>query len=537
MLIWILCLCLCQSVTVKATGELFCSSQNSGSSSGGFQNIYQSHLACSEHCNGSSYAILQNSNCWCSNQGPSGTVSVDQCNQFCPGFRYENCGSEENGLFEYIYIGAGSPDISPSLSSSSESSLQTSSEISQASGSQSSTSLAGSSSMSALSSSWSFASWSSSVSPTSSSSVVLSSSSQASSAVVTSSIIVLTSSDASQSDEVTSASSSFSVVTFSNSDSSSDIAPSVTSSATSTSSVVSSAIPSATSSVISTAMSSTTSSSTSSTIASTTSSASSSVVFSTSSSITSTTASSTTSGTTSSITSSSSPSLVTTSSTVTPSTIVSSTVVLTSPVYSVSSDAIITELSVVTLTSTEIPSMPIFNNGSQYATSYLQITRTILATSSGLTTSRPSGTGIPLDAVSSKKHSNGDRSSYWSSPGKVAGTFVPIGVFIVVLIIIIWVSMRRRRRYSQNFEKERASSSTSANNSQMFVYADEKGIVELDNSPVEHEPPTRSNSVLWTVDQRLDPRRMLSEIEHCSSKVSLADDVDYSRKVLRIVNE
>lgn len=177
----------------------------------------------------------------------------------------------------------------------------------------------------------------------------------------------------------------------------------------------------------------------------------------------------------------------------------------------------------------------------------MQITRTILATSSGLTTSRPSGTGIPLDAVSSKKHSNGDRSSYWSSPGKVAGTFVPIGVFIVVLIIIIWVSMRRRRRYSQNFEKdykeavfspqERASSSTSANNSQMFVYADEKGIVELDNSPVEHEPPTRSNSVLWTVDQRLDPRRMLSEIEHCSSKVSLADDVDYSRKVLRIVNE
>ncbi|KAK3078502.1 hypothetical protein LTS18_007347, partial [Coniosporium uncinatum] len=41
--------------------------------------------------------------CWCSNIAPADTTDVSNCNKPCPGFPYENCGSD-NGLFGYIAL-------------------------------------------------------------------------------------------------------------------------------------------------------------------------------------------------------------------------------------------------------------------------------------------------------------------------------------------------------------------------------------------------------------------------------------------------
>lgn len=82
----------------------------------------------------------------------------------------------------------------------------------------------------------------------------------------------------------------------------------------------------------------------------------------------------------------------------------------------------------------------------------------------------------------------------------------------------------------------------SSSMSQGFVYADEKGIFSPRRVPSQSsvdeesfELPAAAQPVV--VDQRLDPRQMLTNIEVCSSKVSLADDVDYSRKFLHVANQ
>lgn len=206
-----------------------------------------------------------------------------------------------------------------------------------------------------------------------------------------------------------------------------------------------------------------------------------------------------------------------------------------------------TLISVVILTKTQIESLSLPNNGSDAITSYLEITKTMATTSSITTAGSASSSADALNLLSTKNHKESSGSGYWSSPGKIAGTFVPVGVCVLAIAAAIWFLIRRRQRSAKEFERnyseaalahqDRSSTSTSANNSQLFVYTDEKGIIEPHQPSTDEEPPSRSNSAVWTVDQRLDPRRMLTEIEHCSSKVSLADDIDYSRKVLRVINE
>lgn len=149
---------------------------------------------------------------------------------------------------------------------------------------------------------------------------------------------------------------------------------------------------------------------------------------------------------------------------------------------------------------------------------------------------------------------------YWDSPGKVAGTFVPVGLVALGLLLgIIWFFFIRPRRKQKHFEEQYGAAvlsprgphnpnyaesmtypgNRSSSGSQGFVYADEKGII--DTTPRSRRPSFDEESADFAnphpviMDQRLDPHRLLSQEN--PSAVSLADDIDYSRKVLRVIND
>ena len=74
---------------------------------------------------------MQYQYCWCSDYSPAETTTTDSCNDKCPGFPDENCGSLSNGLFGYIALSKepiGTLGIANSLSPSSPASVAVSSE-------------------------------------------------------------------------------------------------------------------------------------------------------------------------------------------------------------------------------------------------------------------------------------------------------------------------------------------------------------------------------------------------------------------------
>jgi len=74
-------------------------------------------------CQGYAFGIVQDLLCWCSNYAPSNTLSVSNCNQQCPGYPYEYCGSSSKSLYGYIALG-------PSASGTTGSSSQATSTVS-----------------------------------------------------------------------------------------------------------------------------------------------------------------------------------------------------------------------------------------------------------------------------------------------------------------------------------------------------------------------------------------------------------------------
>lgn len=86
--------------------------------------IYQSNGKCFDACvQNYAFAIVQYQKCWCSNYIPARTTSTGSCNQDCPGYPDEQCGSSSAGLFGYIALskspsgtlGASSNSPSPSV--------------------------------------------------------------------------------------------------------------------------------------------------------------------------------------------------------------------------------------------------------------------------------------------------------------------------------------------------------------------------------------------------------------------------------------
>jgi hypothetical protein len=81
---------------------------------------------CHDTCDASyAFAILQGQNCWCSNYIPINQQSTSNCNEPCPGYPSDLCGSS-NGLFGYIAL-----NIKPFGTAGASSSIAKSSSVSR----------------------------------------------------------------------------------------------------------------------------------------------------------------------------------------------------------------------------------------------------------------------------------------------------------------------------------------------------------------------------------------------------------------------
>ena len=72
---------------------------------------YQSNGKCADHCNSAgtyAFAVVQYTDCWCSDYIPSTTTDISSCQKDCPGYPDEKCGNRDEGLYIYIKL-AGQP--------------------------------------------------------------------------------------------------------------------------------------------------------------------------------------------------------------------------------------------------------------------------------------------------------------------------------------------------------------------------------------------------------------------------------------------
>ncbi|CAI6701335.1 ANM_collapsed_G0023270.mRNA.1.CDS.1 [Saccharomyces cerevisiae] len=595
--IWLVCSVICSSL-VRATQSV-CSSQNTATTDG-VRNQFQSNGWCSNNCAGHQFAIVQGFMCWCSDSEPSTQTSVGDCSGTCPGYGYEDCGNADKDLFGYIYLGQTPLSSVQSVETSTESSVYVSS--SSITSSSSSTSIVDTTTISPT------------LTSTSTTPLTTASTSTTPSTDITSALPTTTSTKLSTS------------------------IPTSTTSSTSTTTSTSSS----TSTTVSvTSSTSTTTSTTSSTLISTSTSSSSSSTPTTTSSApisTSTTSSTSTSTSTTSPTSSSAPTsssnttpTSTTFTTTSPSTAPSSTTVTytsttASPITStITSVNLQTSLKYSVITVTSVHTMD--TNISEITSRYLTMTKVITQiysstlgatpTSAVATTSASVGGRITNNNNSNTTNSNTptnkstEKKGYWDSPGKIAATFVVVGVvclvIICVLIYLIHHYRTRPARKAQDFENEYQSkfyqskypnevttttlhtpspSSNSTFSTPRLIYTDEKGqIMSESPSPRQstysltagsppndpstlaspfHDPtlPRRTSTFLHSpiqkqhekmesnvtlgedtvlVDQRLDPSKMLNTLANDDatnhSTISLSDNVDYSRRVLRVMNE
>ncbi|KAI0533909.1 hypothetical protein GGR58DRAFT_516519 [Xylaria digitata] len=99
----------------------YCASMNTAATATN-SSIWQSNGLCHDFCVDQSYAfaILQAHDCWCSNYVPaeSSQVDSDECDDVCPGWKYDTCGAD--GLYGYIAL-----DTSPSGTADASSSTST----------------------------------------------------------------------------------------------------------------------------------------------------------------------------------------------------------------------------------------------------------------------------------------------------------------------------------------------------------------------------------------------------------------------------
>nr|CAI6473331.1 AKR_HP1_G0022600.mRNA.1.CDS.1 [Saccharomyces cerevisiae] len=605
--IWLVCSVICSSL-VRATQSV-CSSQNTATTDG-VRNQFQSNGWCSNNCAGHQFAIVQGFMCWCSDSEPSTQTSVGDCSGTCPGYGYEDCGNADKDLFGYIYLGQTPLSSVQSVETSTESSVYVSSSSITSS---SSTSIADTTTISPT------------LTSTSTTPLTTASTSTTPSTDITSALPTTTSTKLSTSIP-TSTTSSTSTTT---STSSSTSTTTSTTSSTSTTVSVTSSTPTTTSTTSSTLISTSTSSSSSSSTPTTTSSA----PISTSTTSSTSTSTSTTSPTSSSAPTSSSNATPTstTFTTTSPSTAPSSTTVTytsttASPITStITSVNLQTSLKYSVITVTSVHTMD--TNISEITSRYLTMTKVITQiysstlgatpTSAVATTSASVGGRITNNNNSNTTNSNTptnkstEKKGYWDSPGKIAATFVVVGVvclvIICVLIYLIHHYRTRPARKAQDFENEYQSkfyqskypnevttttlhtpspSSNSTFSTPRLIYTDEKGqIMSESPSPRQstyaltagsppndpntlaspfHDPtlPRRTSTFLHSpiqkqhekmesnvtlgedtvlVDQRLDPSKMLNTLANDDatnhSTISLSDNVDYSRRVLRVMNE
>ena len=102
---------------------------------------YQSNGNCTGHCTNEgtyAFAVIQYTECYCSNYIPADQADISDCQKDCPGYPAEKCGNRDEGLFMYIKMDA-KPSGTLGGSSSSAPATSAPAATSQAPSSQAST--------------------------------------------------------------------------------------------------------------------------------------------------------------------------------------------------------------------------------------------------------------------------------------------------------------------------------------------------------------------------------------------------------------
>lgn len=69
------------------------------------EDSFQSNGACQDTCKSSyAFAVIEGQNCWCTNYAPGYSVNTLRCNDPCPGYPSEWCGSSASGLYAYFQL-------------------------------------------------------------------------------------------------------------------------------------------------------------------------------------------------------------------------------------------------------------------------------------------------------------------------------------------------------------------------------------------------------------------------------------------------
>lgn len=167
----------------------------------------------------------------------------------------------------------------------------------------------------------------------------------------------------------------------------------------------------------------------------------------------------------------------------------------------------------------------------------------------------------PPAATQTIVRASGDAANdgFFANPGKVAGTFVAVGIIFVALAtaIILLCLRRRRARDQRELIPSRAGSGTPQRRPSRMS---QMGLLGGSTSSREHKPivPTittsgwgmsngsekspadtldRHGSYPLVVDQRLEPTAVWNPLHDNGSHVSIRsfrDDQDYSRRMLRV---
>ncbi|KAJ0337369.1 hypothetical protein COL922a_006838 [Colletotrichum nupharicola] len=116
--------------------QTLCSSSNTASMSANLS-IWQTNGLCSDFCRGKNFAfaIVQYQSCWCSDVAPAASSKddvEDKCNDICPGYDTEKCGSRPN-WYGYIQLsktptstaGGDAATTSAAAASTTQTSVQT----------------------------------------------------------------------------------------------------------------------------------------------------------------------------------------------------------------------------------------------------------------------------------------------------------------------------------------------------------------------------------------------------------------------------
>jgi hypothetical protein len=172
-------------------------------------------------------------------------------------------------------------------------------------------------------------------------------------------------------------------------------------------------------------------------------------------------------------------------------------------------------------------------------------------TRSTTTGSRSAGASTTAGANEAQSAGGGGGNGFFDNAGKVAGTFVAIGLVVLASIIaLIWFLRKRKAQRREEsatpggvgpfVDRKTSQSSSTTGNALMSQNGRSRSgsmmaVGEKQNGRLTPRDAGWPDDII-PVDQRLNPRPLLMRFDSNYSRHSLRDEEDYSRRVLTVTN-